>query len=335
MSYGGDVNRGPFLNVIDWVFCSLALFFVTLRLVSHGSRHDKKISWGVDEALLVFPLALILARAIYISYCIHLGFGQHLLALLEVDPVQTVELSRLLVILEAISLWTWALPKLPVAILIYRVFGTYRRRVGVILFAVVGFLLAVVVVQTVVTFVKCTPIEKNWNPTQVVGTCWNVAIYDDIGYFAGALSAALDFGFAIYAISQVFTLQMEKSRKIMIAVSLGLGIPAGIVTCIKLSTLGTLDYDDVTFSTVSLEVWNSVESCALMVAASVPGARTLFVMMGQRIKDWTSLASNRHTTERSTNKQSELSNRTTSSKGNLQIQSTELSQLRSASSYNS
>lgn len=127
----------------------------------------------------------MLARSIYISYCVHVGFGQHLVNLLEVGPTQTIQLLRLLVILEAISLWTWTLPKLPVALLLYRVFGTHKKMIGFILFSLVGFLLAVVVIQTVVTFVKCSPIEKNWNPVRVAGTCWDEAVYYDIGYFAG------------------------------------------------------------------------------------------------------------------------------------------------------
>lgn len=133
--------------------------------------------------------AVILARSMYISYCVHIGFGQHLDALLEVNPVQTIQLSRLLVILEAISLWTWALPKIPVALLLYRVFGQCKKMLGLILFSLVGFLLAVIVAQTIVTFVKCTPIEKNWNPTGMAGTCWDTAVYYDIGYFAGGKSS--------------------------------------------------------------------------------------------------------------------------------------------------
>lgn len=40
-----------------------------------------------------------------------------------------------------------------------------------------------------------------------------------------ALSAALEFEFAVCATTQVFGLQMDYSRKITIAISLGLGTP--------------------------------------------------------------------------------------------------------------
>ncbi|RDA89841.1 hypothetical protein CP533_6960 [Ophiocordyceps camponoti-saundersi (nom. inval.)] len=291
MSYGGDVNRGPFLDVINWVFCAIALAFVALRLVSRNLREEQG-RWGFDETCLIFAVAVILARSIYITYCIHLGFGRHLHPLLEADVGETVRLTRHLVILEALSLWTWALPKLPVAILLYRIFGKFKRGLGIILYSLVAFLIAIVVVQTVVTFVKCQPISKNWNPT-VPGRCWNPDIYTDIGYFAGAYSAALDFGLALFASTQVFGLQMEKSRKMLIAASLSLGIPAGVTTCIKLAMIASLNTSDITYSTVPLEVWNSVEGCALMVAACVPATRPVMRLLGKRLGEWRSLISGR------------------------------------------
>ncbi|RCI14041.1 hypothetical protein L249_8039 [Ophiocordyceps polyrhachis-furcata BCC 54312] len=264
---------------------------VALRLISRNLREEQG-RWGFDETCLIFAMAVVLARSVYITYCIHLGFGRHLHPLLEADVVGTVWLTRHLVILEALSLWTWALPKLPVAILLFRIFGKFKRGLGIILYSLVAFLIAIVVVQTVVTFVKCQPISKNWNPT-VPGRCWNTDIYTDIGYFAGAYSAALDFGFALFASTQVFGLQMERSRKMLIAASLSLGIPAGVTTCIKLAMIASLNTSDITYSTVPLEVWNSVESCALMVAACVPATRPVMRLLGKRLGEWRSLISGR------------------------------------------
>jgi hypothetical protein len=95
--------------------------------------------------------------------------------------------------------------------------------------------------MTIVTFVQCNPVEKNWNP-EVPGTCWNPKIYLHMGYFSGcmhsvqagcaytntivAYSGTLDFIYALYPVFQVSTLQIERSRKIVIAVSFSLGIPS-------------------------------------------------------------------------------------------------------------
>ena len=127
---------------------------------------------------------MILARAIYISVCISKGFGQHLDVLLETDPIATTKLLRLLVILQAIGLWTFTLPKLPVAALLIRLFETTTKRLRYVLYSSVGGLLAWALVVTVTTFVQCTPRAAQWNP-MVKGTCWDRNVNIDLGYVLG------------------------------------------------------------------------------------------------------------------------------------------------------
>lgn len=125
-----------------------------------------------------------LARAIYVSVCIYRGFGRHLHVLLEADPVATTKLLRLLVILQAIGLWTFTIPKLPVAALLIRLFETTTKRLRYVLYSSVGALLAWALVVTITTFVQCTPRAAQWNPT-VRGTCWDRHINLDLGYVLG------------------------------------------------------------------------------------------------------------------------------------------------------
>ncbi|KAI1819811.1 hypothetical protein F4861DRAFT_543575 [Xylaria intraflava] len=236
MSYGGDVNRGPFLNSINWVFGSIAL--------------------------------------------------------------------------EAISLWTWTFPKIPVARLLVRLFGTGKRYIAIILYSTVGLLVAWVTILTIVTFVQCSPIEKNWDPT-VVGACWDPHIYLGLGYFAGAYSAVMDISFALYTAFQVSSLQMRRSRKIVIAVSLTktwypVGLPevqvnsgrnivltlsyrASITTLYKLTTIAALtEAGDSTWATAPPGVWNSIESCTLIVAAGIPMSRPFLLLIEENIRRYVS-----------------------------------------------
>lgn len=127
---------------------------------------------------------MVLTRTIYISYCIHLGYGQHLHQLLEEDPVKATKLARLLIILLAVSLWTWTIPKFPVAILLVRLFGRTTPYLAIILYSSLAFLAVWVTILTIVTFVQCNPISKNWNPL-LPGECWNPRIYLNMGYFGG------------------------------------------------------------------------------------------------------------------------------------------------------
>ena len=73
---------------------------------------------------MVLGKAVNLARAIYTTVCTYECFEQHLHLLLESDPIATTNLLRRSVILQAIGLWNFTLPKLPVAALLIRLFGT-------------------------------------------------------------------------------------------------------------------------------------------------------------------------------------------------------------------
>lgn len=78
-------------------------------------------------------------------------------------------------------------------------------------------------------------------------------------------------------------------------------------------------------STVSLEVWNSGESCALIIAASVPSVRAMLIVMVARIIKWASLMSLRKSASIHAQKQSDLSDDAISdNKRKTHIQSAEL-----------
>ncbi|OCL05428.1 hypothetical protein AOQ84DRAFT_399564 [Glonium stellatum] len=235
--YGGDTDRRSFLITINWVFCSIALCAVTLRLVSR--RMLEKKNWEIDDGFIVFAMTIIVAKTIWMTVNISMGYGRHLEALLAEDPVKTMKLARSSYSINAISLWTWTLPKLPVVALLVRLFQVYSNNLSRVLYSLLGFLLLWNSVMTIVTFVQCSPVEKNWNP-RVAGTCWNSKIYLGLGYFAGSYSATLDFIYAIYPMVRISKLQMERSRKILIAASFSLGIPAGIVSLYKTTTIAAL-----------------------------------------------------------------------------------------------
>ena len=86
-----------------------------------------------------------------------MGFGRHLHDLLEESPIATTQLLRLLVILQAIGLWTFTLPKLPMAALLVRLFGT-KRKIRIILYSMAGVLVVLAAILTITTFVQCSPI---------------------------------------------------------------------------------------------------------------------------------------------------------------------------------
>ncbi|GAM33398.1 hypothetical protein TCE0_004r00265 [Talaromyces pinophilus] len=253
MSYGGNGDRGPFLNTINWVFNAIAFAAVLLRFGTHIIREKQR--WELDDFFIILAMVVNLARSICLSIAISRGFGQHLAILIEKSPPNTTALLHLMVVIQAVGLWTFALPKLPVASLLVRLFGKVNR-LAYVVYPLVGLLITFVTVTTITTFQQCKPVAAQWD-SNIPGHCWNRSVNIGLGYFVGSLSASLDFGFALYAVVTVMSLNMTSVQKIVIASSMGLGFGACAVSIYKLTIIKEINnISDPTWATVPLEVWN-------------------------------------------------------------------------------
>ncbi|KAH3912823.1 hypothetical protein HBI56_238400 [Parastagonospora nodorum] len=289
MAYGGDHDRRAFAITINWVFTCISLCTVTLRFASRRLLEGSRLE--IDDGMIVFAMLVVLARTIWLSVNVSMGFGRHLTDLLKEDPANALRLSPSSYGLTVLSLWTFVIPKIPVVALLTRLFVISTKRLGRILWTMLAVLIVWNSIMTVIAFAKCDPVRKNWQPA-LPGTCLNPKIYLYMGYFSGAYSAFLDFVYAIYPMVKVWQLQMEQSRKTLIVLSFSLGIPAGIVSIVKITTIASLlEAGDPTFATVPLEVWNVVESSALIIAANVPMTKPIMSLAFSRLKRFTSYIS--------------------------------------------
>ena len=95
------------------------------------------------------------------------------------------------------------------------------------------------------------------------------------GYFA-----FLDFLLALIPITLIWPLQMSVPKKLLISTLLGFGILAGIFGTLKTSRLRTLtELSDISWITVDLFLWNSLEINLLIIAAAIPTLRPLFLVV--------------------------------------------------------
>ena len=180
-------------------------------------------------------------RAILISINVSYGYGKHIETF---TYGQAVRIGRLAKIVQAIGVWTFALPKLAVVALLVQLFAT-SRRTTIILYSSTGLLLVISFILTILTFQQCHPIAANWNPAlleTVVGAhCWDPNLFVNIGYLACeeefrllsidllltsmlGYSIVLDFAYALYPIFCVSKLQMSFERKVVVSLSLSLGV---------------------------------------------------------------------------------------------------------------
>lgn len=94
----------------------------------------------------------------------------------------------------------------------------------------------------------------------------------------------MDFILALLPITIVYHLQLSSKKKAGIAAILALGVFAGVCAIIKATKLPSLTgRSDFTWLTVSLLSWNNTELFAIVVAASVPAIRPLFLDCSQKV----------------------------------------------------
>ena len=95
--------------------------------------------------------------------------------------------------------------------------------------------------------------------------------------------AFMDLALALLPITIIWNLRLNWHKKLGLSVLMGMGVFAFICAVIKTSKLPELNARaDITFTTVSLWIWTANETNVLILAASVPTLRPLYLILFNR-----------------------------------------------------
>lgn len=95
--------------------------------------------------------------------------------------------------------------------------------------------------------------------------------------------AFIDLALALLPITVIWNLQLGWHKRLGLSILMGLGVFAFICAIIKTSKLPELnDRADITFITVSLWIWTANETNVIILAASVPTLRPLYLTVFNR-----------------------------------------------------
>ena len=95
--------------------------------------------------------------------------------------------------------------------------------------------------------------------------------------------AFIDLALALLPITIIWRLQLDWHKKVGLSILMGLGVFAFICAVIKTSKLPELNArGDITFITVSLWIWTANESNVIILAASIPTLRPLYLTIFNR-----------------------------------------------------
>ncbi|KAL8805830.1 MAG: hypothetical protein Q9182_001742 [Xanthomendoza sp. 2 TL-2023] len=122
------------------------------------------------------------------------------------------------------------------------------------------------------TFLLCRPFAYNWDPTIKDFTCGNRnAAY--IG--AGSLNIVTDLMVLMLPIPMVWNLQIPRRNKAILTAVFGMGLFVCIVSILRLISLLTVSYTDITWTVTDPLLWSMLEPCVGVTCACIPLMRPL------------------------------------------------------------
>ncbi|KAK3383480.1 putative integral membrane protein [Lasiosphaeria ovina] len=278
---------GVVINVVVWILLVFAGIFVGLRCYCKLSRRRRL--WWDDYLLALSWVIILLAPSLVLSVntspadrdkiflaasCaatssnIRLGFGLH---------IYDVPLSNLITIgiVSNVSGFTSVLSldlsKTSFGITLFRLTDGWLRW---LVLAVIIILNITQLTSVLFFWASCDPPAKIWNP-QLPGTCWPPKLSVVVGNVAGALSALFDVVLALIPWKILFRFRMYGREKVGVAISMSMGVFAGIACIVKLTTLPLLEKGDFTYYGKPLVLWGFTEASLTIVAASIPFLRSL------------------------------------------------------------
>lgn len=135
---------------------------------------------------------------------------------------------------------------------------------------------------------QCWPVRAAWDfAARQTANCFSNNTFSAIGLTNSSINAATDLLFAILPIPVIWKLQVNKRTKVTLAMILSLGYfacAAGIIKAVKQGNF--FDEQDPLWHN-SFNVWNMIELCIGIVAASLPALRPLFVRILASTKSFT------------------------------------------------
>ncbi|KAG8424736.1 hypothetical protein J3458_001505 [Metarhizium acridum] len=233
---GGDVDRGPQALILLWVTASIAIVIVALRLL--GRRMRKSIGW--DDWTMLFTLVLYVAYAGTLTRLIGIGGMRHLSYL---SPEQRVQAGKWSWVSQPFVVMGFATGKISVGLLLLRVvWETAHWRKRIVIFAITSALV-ITVINIVLTFVQCSPVEALWNPAlvaQAKAKCWPPSVQTDFAIFLSSWNILTDVFLAVLPVTFMYNLKLSWRKKIGLCALLGLSFTAAIFATVKTKYLTSL-----------------------------------------------------------------------------------------------
>ncbi|KZL82968.1 cfem domain-containing protein [Colletotrichum incanum] len=251
------------LAILLTVYVSAAVA-VGLRLVAKSLAK----TWNLDDVLIISALVIAIAPVSFVILMATKGFGTHLY---DLQPGGLLEILRLLYAAEIVYVFVLLFAKLSLVVFYLRIFTVPKFRIAA--YSLIGFLVVGQVVIGFLTIFSCHPIELFWNRDIHTGGCLDV---NQLAYANSALAIIQDLVILALPIAMLPGLQMNRNKKISVAMVFLLGSVGFISTIIRLQVLAVFGNSiDPTWDYAPVVWWTTVELGVVIVCSCAPMIRNL------------------------------------------------------------
>ena len=235
------MDAGPLILGISWSLVGVSALFILLRLYVKCTRqralwwddHVVVASWVTKKPSLfrmntsrrhsqltywcLRPQVMMLVSVGLLTYSVSLGFGQRIT---EISINTSTNLWFLIYITSVFSLLGTAWSKTSFALTLIRITeGPLRTAIWVVLASVNMALVA----NAALPFLRCSPVERNWNILVLEGECWDADISLWYSMFAAAFSGVMDLLLALVPWAVIAKTQMDGKEKFGVAICMSIG----------------------------------------------------------------------------------------------------------------
>ncbi|KAI5358157.1 hypothetical protein Slin15195_G064840 [Septoria linicola] len=279
-AYCAESNAHEILGVTG-VMMTMAVIVCGLRLMVRACMIK---SVGSDDYVMLS--ALLMAIGTFICFVGETkdanANGRHIQC---ITPDEYQLFAKWQYVHSLVVMWGVILVKISIALFLMRL-APPGKKWKAFLWATIVFLICFMLACTGTLVFQCWPIKAAW--TFALGdsaSCFSNDTFSAIGLTNSSINCATDFLLAALPIPVIIKLQVNRRTKITLAVILSLGYfacAAGIVKAVKQASF--FDEADPLWHN-SFNVWNMIELCVGITAASLPALRPLFAQILASTKD--------------------------------------------------
>ncbi|RAH81160.1 hypothetical protein BO86DRAFT_363261 [Aspergillus japonicus CBS 114.51] len=214
-----NINKATEIEVVSWIFGSIASLAVVLRLYTRIWLTQKA---GWDDGFIIVSLANALVCSSLVQVGIKYGLGKHLTDI--ADEEARIQAFKYTVIAPNFSVISTTTGKISVVIFLLRLMGqaaTPSKRWFLYALTIVSIIWNTLAIVAIIGF--CRPAEKIWRP-ETPGKCFSLGFQLVLGLSQAAFNAFADLALAIFPIAVFWHVRLPLKIKLGVLAVMGAGI---------------------------------------------------------------------------------------------------------------